>query len=138
MQTHSLRVKDARDQLEDLRAELMTFNDVLDVFFTGHADTVVVFCSGRPHPAEWARALQSAGYTIPPRRHAGPASAPLCSENGSSISATERSTRARLDIEPVDAVKPEAARAGTLPRCGNGLRRGRTALRAGRSVYDAA
>lgn len=75
MQTHPLRVSDARGHLEQLRAELMIFTDVLDVFSTGRGDTVMVVCSGRPHPAEWGRALRAAGYTIPSRRHAGPAEA---------------------------------------------------------------
>ena len=75
MQTHPLRVSDARGQLEELRAELMIFTDVLDVFSTGRGDIVMVVCLGRPHPAEWGGALRAAGYTIPPRRHAGRAEA---------------------------------------------------------------
>jgi hypothetical protein len=125
MQTHSLRVADARDQLEDLRAELLTFRDVLDVFSTGHADTLVVLCSGRPHPAEWAHALQTAGYTIPPRRHAGPSSGRLRPESSSSIPVIEPSSRAVLDAERLDAGQSPRERAGAVPRHGN-------------SIYDAA
>ena|ERR1700761_4241552 len=97
MQTHLLRVANARDQLEDLRAELLTFRDVLDVFSTTRADTLVVLCSGRPHPGQWARALRTAGYTIPPRRHPGPLSAPPRAENDAGIFVIEQSSHVLSD-----------------------------------------
>jgi hypothetical protein len=70
MQTHPLHVADARSRLDSVRAELLAFTDVLDVFPTGRADVLVVICSGRPRPGEWVGALRAAGYRIPPRRHA--------------------------------------------------------------------
>jgi hypothetical protein len=71
MQTHQLRVLDAEAQLDELRAELMVFTDVLEVFSSARPDTIVIVCSGRPRPAEWVRALRAAGYTMPARHHAG-------------------------------------------------------------------
>jgi hypothetical protein len=69
MQTHPLHVSDARERLDEARAELLAFTDVLDVFATGRGDVLMVVCAGRPRPGEWARALRAAGYQIPPRRH---------------------------------------------------------------------
>lgn len=72
MQTHLLRVSGAESHFDQLRDELMVFNDVLDVFSTSRPDALVVVCSGRPRPGEWTHALRAAGHTIPPRRRAGP------------------------------------------------------------------
>lgn len=70
MQTCSLDVVDGRARVLEIRTELFAFGDVLDVFVTGCPDVLVVACAGRPHPAEWLRALRAAGYEIPGRRHA--------------------------------------------------------------------
>jgi hypothetical protein len=71
MQTHPLHISDARERFDDVRAELLEFTDVLEVFSTGQADVLVLVCSGRPRPGEWVHALRAAGYGIPPRRRAG-------------------------------------------------------------------
>ena len=70
MQSHALHVIDGRERALEIRAELFVFGDVLDVFVTARPDVVVVACAGRPHPAEWLRALRAAGYEIPARGHA--------------------------------------------------------------------
>jgi hypothetical protein len=92
MQTHPLHVSDARERFEDVRAELLAFTDVLEVFSTGQADVLVLICSGRPRPGEWVRALRAAGYRIPPRRHpARPRRAPAAAPaNGASRSGTDK------------------------------------------------
>lgn len=91
MQTHPLHVSDASKRLDELRTELFAFTDVLEVFSTGHADMLVVICSGRPRPGEWVRALRAAGYRIPPRRHPGKArGAPAERVNGASRSGTHQ------------------------------------------------
>ena len=72
MQTHALHVTGGRERAHEIRTELFAFGDVLDVFVTGRPDVLLVVCAGRPRPAEWLRALRSAGYQIPPRPRARP------------------------------------------------------------------
>lgn len=101
MQTHPLHVSDARERVDEVRAVLLAFTDVLDVFPTGQADMLVVICSGRPRPGEWVRALREAGYRIPPRRHPGeaPRKPPPAPVNGTS--------RGRVHRRPIPArVRP--------------------------------
>jgi hypothetical protein len=92
MQTHPLHVLDARERIDEVRAVLLAFTDVLEVFSTGQPDMLVVLCSGRPCPGEWVRALRAAGYRIPPRRHAGkvPSVPPTRRVNGASRNGTHR------------------------------------------------
>lgn len=104
MQTHPLRVSLVQGQPEDIRAELMLFTDVLDVFATSRTDTVVVVCAGRPRPAEWVRALRAAGYTIPPRLH------PRRSPDASALCASRPSSPGRRAGAPGDARFPWAGR----------------------------
>ena len=110
MQTHLLRVSDASGQLEELRAELMIFTDVLEVFSTGRADTLMVVCSGRPHPAEWVRALRAAGYTIPARHRAGSGS------RGPRARVAELSRATRTPLPPEDS-RPTVAVQPARPGC---------------------
>ena len=70
MQTHPLNVSGGRQRCDEVRDELLVFAHVLDVYPTGDADLLVVVCSGRPRPAEWERALRTAGYRIGARRRA--------------------------------------------------------------------
>jgi hypothetical protein len=69
VQTHQINVSRARDMVEEIRHELFEFPEVLDVFVTGRPDCLVVVSRGRPHPAEWLRALRTVGYNVPVRRH---------------------------------------------------------------------
>lgn len=68
MQTHQVHVSDGRNRVHEIRTELFTFPEVLDVFVTGRPDALVVVCLGRPRPGEWLRALRAAGYRVPPRQ----------------------------------------------------------------------
>lgn len=70
MQTHQIHVSNGRDSAREVRGELFTFPEVLDVFITGRPDALVVVCSGRPRPGEWLGALRRAGYDVPAKRHA--------------------------------------------------------------------
>ena len=67
---------DFTERFDGVRQVLLAFTDVLEVFSTGQAEMVVVICSGRPRPGEWARGLRAAGYRIPPRRHPGKTAGP--------------------------------------------------------------
>jgi hypothetical protein len=68
MQTHSIQVTDGRRRALEVRAELFRFSGVLDVLATGEPDVLIVVCAGHPRPAEWLRALRTAGYDVPQRR----------------------------------------------------------------------
>lgn len=69
MQTHQIHVSGAREQVHQIRSELFTFPEVLDVFVTGRSDVLVVVYAGRPRPGEWLRALRAVGYRTPARSH---------------------------------------------------------------------
>jgi hypothetical protein len=73
VQTHQIQITDGRSRVDEIRGELFAFPEVLDVFITWRPDALVVVCSGRPHPAEWQRALRAAGFHVPSRRRANPA-----------------------------------------------------------------
>lgn len=70
MQTYQINVALGRDRVQEIREELFSFPEVVDVFVTGGSDALVVVCCGRPRPAEWQRTLRAVGYEILPRRHA--------------------------------------------------------------------
>lgn len=72
MQTHQIQITDGRNRVDEIRSELFAFPEVLDVFITRRPDVVVVVCSGRPHPAEWQRALRAVGFYLPSRRRPSP------------------------------------------------------------------
>jgi hypothetical protein len=55
--------------VNEVRSELFSFPEVLDVFITGRLDALVVVCSGRPRPGEWLGALRRAGYDVPAKQH---------------------------------------------------------------------
>src|SRR5579884_338324 len=76
MQTHQIQVFGGRDKVHEIRDELFSFPEVLEVFTTGRPDSLVVVCSGRPRPARWLDALTVAGYHVTPRRHASVTSDP--------------------------------------------------------------
>jgi hypothetical protein len=95
VQTHQINVSKGRDRVNEIRAELFKFPEILDVFVTGRPDSLVVVCSGRPRPAEWLRALRAVGYEELARRR--PSAAP--SEVGSTdVAASSGSVRARAPI----------------------------------------
>jgi len=73
VQTHQIQITDGRSRVDEIRSELFAFPEVLDVFITRGPDSLVVVCSGRPHPAEWQRALRAVGFHFPSRRRASPA-----------------------------------------------------------------
>jgi hypothetical protein len=73
VQTHQIHVSNGRDRVDEVRTELFTFSEVLDVFVTSRPDALVVVCSGCPRPGEWLRHLCSVGYDVPPRRRANAA-----------------------------------------------------------------
>jgi hypothetical protein len=73
VQTHQIQIIDGRSRVDEIRCELFAFPEVLDVFITRRPDALVVVCSGRPHPAEWQRALRAVGFCFPSRRRARPA-----------------------------------------------------------------
>ena len=70
MQTHEIHVSGAREQVDEIRAELFAFPEVIEVFVTGRRDFLVVVHAGRPRPAEWLRALRRLGYGTPSRSRA--------------------------------------------------------------------
>ncbi len=70
MQTHQIQISHGREKVNQIRSELFAFPEVLEVFTTGRPDALVVVHSGRPHPAEWLRALRAVGCEAPPRRPA--------------------------------------------------------------------
>jgi hypothetical protein len=70
VQTHQIIISQGRDRVNEVRGELLNFPEILDVFVTGRADSLVVVCSGRPRPAEWLRALRAVGFTVPARPRA--------------------------------------------------------------------
>lgn len=70
MQTHQIHVSNGRDMVDEVRSELFSFPEVLDVFITGRSDALVVVCSGRPRPGEWLGALRRVGYDVPAKRRA--------------------------------------------------------------------
>jgi hypothetical protein len=69
VQTHQIHVSNGRDMVNEVRSELFSFPEVLDVFITGRLDALVVVCSGRPRPGEWLGALRRAGYDVPAKQH---------------------------------------------------------------------
>jgi hypothetical protein len=73
VQTHQIQITDGRRRVDEIRCELFAFPEVLDVFITRRPDALVVVCSGRPHPAEWQRALRAVGFHFPSRRRVSPA-----------------------------------------------------------------
>jgi hypothetical protein len=73
MQTHQIHVSNGRDMVNEVRSELFSFPEVLDVFITGRPNALVVVCSGRPRPGEWLGALRRVGYDVPAQRHAAAA-----------------------------------------------------------------
>ena len=79
MQTHQISISHGRDNVHEIRRELFAFSEILDVFVTGRADSLVVVCAGRPHVGEWLRALRAAGYQVPARRHPSATSTMPCS-----------------------------------------------------------
>jgi len=70
MQTHEIHVSGAREQVDEIRAELFAFPEVIEVFVTGRPDFLVVVHAGRPRPGEWLRALRRLGYGTPSRSRA--------------------------------------------------------------------
>jgi hypothetical protein len=70
MRTHQIQVSGAREQVHEIRGELLAFPEVLDVVVTARPDALVVVYLGRPRPAEWLRALRAIGYRTPARDHA--------------------------------------------------------------------
>jgi hypothetical protein len=62
MQTHRIHVSGARKQVHQIRTELFTFPEVLEVFACGQPDVLVVVYAGRPRPAVWLHALRAVGY----------------------------------------------------------------------------
>jgi hypothetical protein len=71
VQTYQIYVSKGRERVDEIRSQLFVFPEVLDVFVTGRPDSLVVVCWGRPHPAEWLRALRAVGYDLPRRSHFG-------------------------------------------------------------------
>jgi hypothetical protein len=83
LQTHQIQVSGGAEKVDQIRAELFGFPEVLEVFSTGRPDSVVVVCSGRPRPTRWLDALMAAGYQVKQRRHAtGIASAEPVEDSG--------------------------------------------------------
>jgi hypothetical protein len=72
VQTHQIQITDGRNRVDQIRRELFAFPEVLDVFITPSPEALVVVCSGRPHPAEWQRALRDVGFSFPSRRRPTP------------------------------------------------------------------
>jgi hypothetical protein len=70
VQTHQIHVSNGRERVDEVRRELFTFPEVLDVFVTSRPDALVVVCSGRPRPGDWLGALRRVGYDVPARRRA--------------------------------------------------------------------
>ncbi len=71
VQTYQIYVSKGRDRVNEIRSELFTFPEILDVFITGRPDSLVVVCQGRPRPAEWLRTLRAVGYDLPHRIPSG-------------------------------------------------------------------
>jgi hypothetical protein len=72
VQTHQIHVSSGRAMVNEVRSELFSFPEVLDVFITGQPDALVVVCSGRPRPGEWLSALRRVGYDVPAKRRTTP------------------------------------------------------------------
>lgn len=71
VQTYKIYVSKGRDRVNEIRSELFDFPEILDVFITGRPDSLVVVYQGRPRPAQWLRALRTAGYALPGRSRSG-------------------------------------------------------------------
>jgi hypothetical protein len=70
MQTYGIQVSGVREQVDEIRAELFAFPEILEVFVIGRPDSLVVVHAGRPRPGEWLRALREIGCRVPARGHA--------------------------------------------------------------------
>jgi hypothetical protein len=79
VQTHQIDISQGRDNVHEIRRELFTFSEILDVFVTSRPDSLVVVCAGRPRVGEWLRALRAVGYEAPARRHLSHMSTMPCS-----------------------------------------------------------
>jgi hypothetical protein len=69
MQTYQINISHGRDYVHEIRRELFTFSEILEVFVTSRPDSLVVVCAGRPRLGDWLRALRAVGYEVPARRH---------------------------------------------------------------------
>ena len=67
MHTHEIHIAGGREAVSEIRRELFVFSEILDVFTTRRADSLVVVFCGRPRPAEWNSRLRDAGYRLLPR-----------------------------------------------------------------------
>ena len=61
MQTYKIKVAKARETAQQIRDELFAFPEVLEVYFMGEADSLVVVSRGRPRPGDWLNALRAVG-----------------------------------------------------------------------------
>jgi hypothetical protein len=60
--TDEIHIAGGREAASEIRRELFVFSEILDVFTTSRADSLVVVFRGRPRPAEWNSRLRDAGY----------------------------------------------------------------------------
>jgi hypothetical protein len=102
VQTYQINISQGRANVHEIRRELFAFSEILEVFVTGRADSLVVVCVGRPRVGEWLRALRAAGYHVPARRHAFAGSATPGSIN-------------RTDVQAAQIVRGGLRRSGCVP-----------------------